>query len=128
MNGKLVNEYSKVCSDGQRRTFYVYKVNGTKQEIESFLDSDSAKTTDAESNANLWITSRYGGENVKLVITKDGRCTFDQSEMRKIASLAGMFGDAGKSILSDYINRQVKSTYVEEKVEENTETSEDFTL
>jgi len=116
MKGLLVNEYSKVCSDGQRRTFYVYKISGKATEIQDFTDSEAAKTTDEEGN-NLWITSRYGGENAKLVITKDGRVTFDQSEMRKVAALAGMFGEAGKGILADYINRQLKSNVVAETAE-----------
>lgn len=112
MNGQLVNEYSKLCSDGKRRTMYVYKVTGTKAEVEEFLDSDSAKTVDGDSGDNLLITTRYGGERVKLVITKDNRVTFDQSEMRKVASLAQQFGEAGKGILTDYINGQLRGTSV----------------
>lgn len=123
MRGQLVNEYTKLCSDGVRRTFYVYKVTGKPSEIQEFIDSDSAKTTDAEGN-HLWITSRYGGENVKLVVTKAKRVTFDQSEMRKIAALANMFGDAGKAVLSDYINSQIKGNSVRESGEISTEKEE----
>lgn len=130
MNGQLVNEYSKMCSDGKRRTMYVYKVTGSKAEMEEFLDSDSAKTIDADSGDNLLITTRYGGERVKLVLTKDNRVTFDQSELRKVASLAQQFGEAGKSILTDYINGQLKgsnvSTTTKKKEEVQTEQETDF--
>lgn len=107
MNGTLVNEYSKRNKLGKMQTNYVYKISGTKEEIEEFLASRSAKTVDSETGDNLYFTSRYFGNYCKLVITKDGWVTKDNSQERKLISLAEQFGDAGKEVIADYIRQQM---------------------
>lgn len=108
MKGKLVNEYSKANKNGDMQTNYVYEVSGTQEELAKFSETDSAKTIDQESGKNLWITSRYEGENVDLVITKANRCAVDTSEDRKIAALALRFGKAGEAILAQHIAKKMR--------------------
>jgi len=108
MKGSLANEYSKLCKDNVRRQFYVYQISGTQEEIEQFENSDEVKTTDDNGNP-LWITSRdYVGNYVTLVWRKDGKLAIDTSEIRKMASLARQFGEAGNAIIMDYITKQTK--------------------
>jgi hypothetical protein len=119
MKGKLVNEYSKQNKNGKMQTNYVYAVTGNDAEIAAFLDSESAKTVaDKDGNGvkagtNLWITSRYEGENVSLVISKANRVAVDRSEERKLIALASRFGTAGNSIIADYISKQMRKSGTE---------------
>lgn len=125
MKGQLVNEYSKTNKNGKMQANYVYKVKGTDAEVAAFLDSDSAKTVaDKEGKNgvkpgdNLWITSRYEGENVELVITKANRVAVDTTEERKLIALASRYGKAGDAIIADMIAKKMRKTSTEAVVSE----------
>lgn len=126
MKGKLVNEYSKANKNGVMQTNYAYKVTGTDAEIADFLGTESAKTVadkdgknGVKAGDNLWITNRYEGENVELVITKRNRVAVDTTEERKLIALASRLGKAGEGIIADYIAKKMRKSTSEPVVAES---------
>lgn len=120
MKATKVNEYSKRNKNGKMQTNYVYKVEGTEQELADFQGTTSAKVVASKDGDNgvkagdhLWITSQYEGESVaNLVITKGNRVAADRSEERKMLAIASRMGAAGQGVINDYVKSQLRKPEV----------------
>ncbi len=79
---------------------FLYTVDGTKAELESFDKAQGDFLRKAEANDNrgipegtrLWFTSRTIGERGNLIITSKGKVIGDMSAFTMAANLAEQFG------------------------------------
>lgn len=85
---------------------FVYSVDGTKDELADFKKSQGDYYREDEDKNPLWFTTRYIGEEGKLMITSNGNCVPDMSEFDKQASLVAQYGgNFGDILAKDGINK-----------------------
>lgn len=92
-------DFTKLCKDNVKRVFFVYIVSGTQEELESFRVAQAAnyKVGDDPKRPNefgkpLWFSLDYHGEICTVNISKNNKVYADNSEMRKMASIAKQYG------------------------------------
>lgn len=76
-----------------------YEVSGTVTEIENYKVSQGDNYRESDTTGKpLYFTSRYVGDNAKLIITSKGKVVADMSELEQanslIAQFPGPLGDA----------------------------------
>jgi hypothetical protein len=72
---------------------FVYSVEGTELELARLREVQGANhRTDKETNKDLWFTTRYAGDEAKLIITQNNKVIADMSEFKKLDSLSKQFG------------------------------------
>jgi len=70
----------------------VYAVSGSKAELEVFAETQGDNhVVDEKLNKPLWFSTRFVGDSVPLIITKNGKVVADTSEFDKAASLCEQY-------------------------------------
>ena len=95
---KLVGSYRKPVTGTK---VFRFNVTGTDAELQEFetAQGDNYRLDDVTGKP-LWFTTRYTGDTVQLIITKDNNVIADDTEMSKLQSLVEQFGaETAKLIL-----------------------------
>ena len=71
---------------------FVYSVAGQKADLEAFKKAQGDYYRESEGGEPLWFTTRFIGEEGKLLITSNGNIVPDMSEYDKQASLVAQYG------------------------------------
>ena len=72
---------------------FVYSVTGSPEELTKLREAQGVNhRTDKDSGADLWFTTRYAGDEAKLIITANNKVIADMSEFKKLDSLSKQFG------------------------------------
>ena len=88
LNGTFVRSYKKNGKD-----VFVYAVTGSKEATEKYKETQGEFYRQDDTTGNgLFFSTRYVGDNTKLIITEKGNVVADMSEFAKAASLASQFG------------------------------------
>lgn len=88
LNGTFARSYKKNGKD-----IFVYHVTGSIEAIEKYKEIQGEFYREDETTKKaLYFSTRYVGDNVKLLITEKGNVVPDMSEYAKAASLASQFG------------------------------------
>ena len=88
---------------------FVYQVSGQKADLEAFKKAQGEYyRVDADGNP-LWFTTRFIGEEGKLIITNNGNVVPDMSEFDKQASLVAQYGGNFGEILAKQAIKNLKS-------------------
>ena len=90
MRAKLKNSYKKAGNNGTAQTIFVYRVNGTQEEIEKYQELREAEGyyTEDEDGTPLYFTNRYYGDNINLMVTINDNIVVDTTLFDKVQSLA----------------------------------------
>jgi len=90
MKAKLKNSYKKAGNNGTAQTIFVYRVNGTEEELEQYQELREAEGyyTEDEDGAPLYFTNRYYGDNIQLTVTTNDNIVVDTTLFDKVQSLA----------------------------------------
>ena len=74
-------------------TVFVYSVSGDKNDMENFSKAQGDYyRVDENTGKPLWFTTRFIGDNGKLIITSNGKVVPDMSLFDQAASLAAQYG------------------------------------
>ena len=96
LNGTFQRSYKKRDKNNNLVDVFVYTVTGTNEAIEAYktAQGEYLRTDDGlgGSGKHLFFSTRYVGDNTKLIITEKGNVVPDMSEFAKAASLASQFG------------------------------------
>lgn len=88
LNGTFARSYKKNGKD-----IFVYHVTGSAEATAKYKEIQGEfYREDETSKHGLYFSTRYVGDNVKLLITEKGNVVPDMSEYAKAASLASQFG------------------------------------
>lgn len=99
LTAKLKSSYIKK-ETGNR--VYRYVVSGSDSDIKAFKESvgDNLKLDD-ESGKPIYFATRYVSDNIKLLITSEGKVVTDDTEISKLQSLVQQYGiDVARLLLS----------------------------
>ena len=90
MRGKLKNSYKKAGSNGAVNTIFVYRINGTEDEMSKYQELREAEGyyTEDEDGTPLYFTNRYYGDNINLMVTINDNIVVDTTLFDKVQSLA----------------------------------------
>ncbi len=78
---------------GSTNPVFVYTVSGTEKDLQAYKDTQGDNyREDNDLQKPLWFTTRFVGDNGKLMITTNGKTVADMSEFDKAASLASQYG------------------------------------
>lgn len=90
MRAKLKNSYKKAGNNGTAQTIFVYRVNGTTEEMEQYQELREAEGyyTEDEDGTPLYFTNRYYGDNIQLTVTTNDNIVVDTTLFDKVQSLA----------------------------------------
>ena len=94
MKIKMKRSYKKASkvAGGKAVTVFVYGVSGTAEQLAKFKEAQGENHRVDEDGTPLWFTTRFAGNNGKLILTSDGNVIADMSEYDAAASLAEQFG------------------------------------
>lgn len=79
---------------------FVYQVSGQKADLEAFKKAQGDYYRTDDDNNPLWFTTRFIGDEGKLLITSNGNVVPDMSEFDKQASLVSQYGGNFGEILA----------------------------
>jgi hypothetical protein len=90
MRAKLKNSYKKAGNNGTVQTIFVYRVNGTEEQLEKYQELREAEGyyTEDEDGTPLYFTNRYYGDNINLMVTTNDNIVVDTTIFDKVQSLA----------------------------------------
>ena len=90
MRAKLKNSYKKVGTNGTVNTIFVYRVNGSEDEVLKYQELREAEGyyTEDEDGTPLYFTNRYYGDNIQLMVTTNDNIVVDTTLFDKVQSLA----------------------------------------
>lgn len=90
MRAKLKNSYKKAGSNGTVNTIFVYRINGTEDEVLKYQELREAEGyyTEDEDGTPLYFTNRYYGDNIQLMVTTNDNIVVDTTLFDKVQSLA----------------------------------------
>lgn len=94
----LTIAYSRDYVSKKGNTTFVYTVDGSKEELANYKKAQGKFYREADgkgaepAGTPLYFTTRYVGEQGKLVISNSGNVVADMSEFRKAQSLSEQFG------------------------------------
>lgn len=93
MKARKLRSYKKAAKKvgAKASTVFVYAVSGSKEELEQFKAAQGDNHRVDDDGTPLWFTTRFAGENAKLIITENGVYA-DMSDYDAAASLAEQFG------------------------------------
>jgi len=90
LTAKLVGSYRKPVTGTKVFRFNVF---GNETELQEFETAQGDNyRVDEQTGKPMWFTTRYVGDNINLVITKDNNVVADDTEMSKLQSLVEQFG------------------------------------
>lgn len=103
LTGKLLSSYIKV-ETGNR--VYRYLVNGSDSELKAFKESVGDKLKlDPDTGKPIFFATRYVSDNIKILITSEGKAVTDDTEISKLKALVDQYGiDVARLILSQQKN------------------------
>ncbi len=89
LNASFVRSYKSKAGN----TVFVYAVSGSEEAVAKYtaIQGDNARKDDTTGKP-LFFTTRYFGDNAKLIITTNDKVVADMSEFDKANSLASQFG------------------------------------
>ena len=90
LTAKLNGSYRKATTGTK---VFRFTVSGNEQELKAFEEAqgDSYRLDDT-SGKPLWFSTRYIGDNVKLIITDNNNVVADDTELSKLQSLVEQYG------------------------------------
>ena len=71
---------------------FVYKVTGTKEQLETYKEIQGEFYREDDGGAPLWFTTRCIGQTGTLIVTTNGNIVPDMSKFDQAASLAEQYG------------------------------------
>jgi hypothetical protein len=79
---------------------FVYALKGTDADLQRVRDIQGDNhRTDKVTGVDLWFTTRYSGDNVKVIITDNDKIVPDLGDIKKMESLSKQFeGKLGEEI------------------------------
>jgi hypothetical protein len=88
LKGQFKNSYKKAGVNGVK-TVFVYRVSGTKEEVEQYrtLREDEGYLVEDTDGTPLFFQSVYYGDNIQLTITTNDNVIVDTSEFDKVQSI-----------------------------------------
>ena len=90
LTGKLVGNYRKKVTG---TLVFRYTVNGTADEIKQYEEAVGDNLVlDDNTGKPLYFTTRYVADNIKLLITSEGKVATDDTEIAKLQSLVETYG------------------------------------
>ena len=94
---KITSNRSYVNENGNR--VFVYKVSGTKDELEKYEAAMGEHFRKDDHGVPLWFTTRSAGPQAELIITPNGKVIADMSAFDHAASLAKQYnGNLGSEL------------------------------
>jgi hypothetical protein len=96
----LTAKFSRNYRSKKGNVVFIYEVSGNEKSIAAYEEAmgDNIRHDEVSGKA-LFFTTRYSGDNAKLLITSNGRVVIDTSDFDKAASLAAQFGgNLGESL------------------------------
>ena len=90
MKATLKSSYKKAGINGTAQTIFVYRVNGTENELNQYkeLREEEGYYTEDEDGTPLYFTNRYYGDNINLMVTINDNIVVDTTLFDKVQSLA----------------------------------------
>ena len=73
-------------------TTFVYKVSGSKSDLERFKELQGEFYRESDNGIPLWFTTRCIGKTGKLIVTTNDKLVPDMSEFDQAASLTAQYG------------------------------------
>lgn len=70
---------------------FVYKVDGSKEELESYKKAQGEYHTIDKKDGVLWFSPQFSGPEVSLIITSKGKVVADMSQFDMAQSLAEQY-------------------------------------
>jgi hypothetical protein len=98
LNASFVRSYKSKAGN----TVFVYSVSGSEESVAKYasIQGDNLRKDDTTGKP-LFFTTRYFGDNAKLLITTNDRVVADMSEFDKASSLASQYGgNLGRELAS----------------------------
>lgn len=99
----LTAKYRSVYrKEGDPTIRFTYVVKGNAEDLKRYTDAqgDFVRTDDVTGEL-LYFTKNYIADDIKLVITKDGKVVTDDSDIAKMQSLIQQFGpDVARLIMA----------------------------
>lgn len=93
LNGTFARSYKKRNKNNELVDVFVYHVTGSKEAVDAYEKTQGEFLRKDETTGKpLFFSTRYVGDNAKLIITEKGSVVPDMSEFSKAASLASQFG------------------------------------
>lgn len=90
LTASYTRQYKK---QGSTHTTFVYAVSGSPADLAKFEEAQGDFfRTDDETGSPVWFTTRFAGDDIKLIITANNKVVPDMSEYEKADSLAKQFG------------------------------------
>jgi hypothetical protein len=90
LTAKLVGNYRKKVTG---TLVFRYSVSGTTEEIEQYKEAIGDNLVlDDNTGKPLYFTTRYVADNIKLLITSEGKVATDDTEIAKLQSLVETYG------------------------------------
>ena len=108
MKAKFLGSYR----NGNGNLVFRYEVNGTATEIENYKVSQGDNYRESDTTGKpLYFTSRFVGNDAKLIITSKGKVVADMSELEQANSLIAQFpGPLGDAIAKATAEKILGST------------------
>lgn len=93
LNGTFARSYKKRNKNNELVDVFVYHVTGSKEALAEYekVQGEFLRTDEA-TGKHIFFSTRYVGDNAKLIITEKGNVVPDMSEYAKAHSLASQFG------------------------------------
>ena len=90
MKATLKSSYKKAGNNGTAQTIFVYRVNGTQDELDQYKEirEDEGYYTEDEDGTALYFTNRYYGDTIQLTVTANDNIVVDTTLFDKVQSLA----------------------------------------
>lgn len=109
---------------GSTNPVFVYTVSGTEKDLQAYKDAQGDNyREDNDLLKPLWFTTRFVGDNGKLMITTNGKAVADMSEFDKAASLAQQYGGNFGQALASAAVANILKTKAPEAMQPEVETS-----
>lgn len=90
MKATLKSSYKKAGINGTAQTIFVYRVNGTQDELDQYKEIRESEGyyTEDEDSTPLYFTNRYYGDTIQLTVTANDNIVVDTTLFDKVQSLA----------------------------------------
>ena len=91
-NPMLQVSFIRTYKSAKGNTTFVYSVKGNEQAVDSYKTAQGSYYREDQDGNPLWFTTRFIGNDGKLVITAKGKVVPDMSAFEQAESLAKQFG------------------------------------
>jgi len=95
--------YLRSYKNKKGHTVFVYGVTGSEQQLASYKEAQGEFYREDDDSKPIWFSSKFVGDNAKLIITSNGKVVADTSEFDKAASMVAQYGgNLGESLANAY--------------------------